>query len=107
MDYSTLKRVKIKPCALGDNLYIREMTLDERDTYEMEMFNFGKSEKNSPFRARLLIKVLCNDKGERVFTDEDVGKIGVLPAALGLKLYELAHKLSGTTSEDIEALEKN
>ena len=48
--------------------------------------------------------VMCNSKGERIFTNDDVEALGKKNTKTLLRVYEAGKKLNG---EDLEELEKN
>jgi alpha-D-ribose 1-methylphosphonate 5-phosphate C-P lyase len=56
----------------GQSLYVREMSGAERDDFEAAQVEAQrKGEALVNFRARLLVRVLVDDTGARVFSDAD------------------------------------
>ena len=59
------------------------------------------------FRARFLIRVLCDTDGNRVFAEHDVETVARLPTSFARKVMDAAAKLNALTDEEIRELEKN
>ena len=67
-----LLEVKVKEW--GGSVFIRVMSCGERDAYENDWVqNKGKGVDN--FRSKFLAKCLCDEKGERLFTDAEVEQL--------------------------------
>lgn len=98
----------------GVTVFIKGMTGAERDEYEASLFSIEGKGKNadvkmnrSNIRAKLLIKTIVDEQGNRIFGDGDVESLGGKSASALDKLFEVAQKLSGLTEADMEELEKN
>lgn len=87
----------------GDDVYIKTLSGTERDAFE-EAYT---TEKMKNFRSRFLVLTLCDDKGERLFTDEEVDALGAKSAAVINKIFEKAWALNAFRNEDVEALGKD
>ena len=59
------------------------------------------------FTARLLIASVHDDEGTPVFTAADVPAIRQLPAAVVRRMYEVARRVSGFDSADVDTLVGN
>ena len=93
---------------LGVDMFIREMDGFERDEYESEQYEASKQGKGlKNFRARLLVRVLVDEKGERVFQDGDADRLGKLPARKIRPAFDRAAEVNALTGEDQKELEKN
>ena len=92
-----------KPMTLG----IRVMTVGERDAYEREWI--GKKETGiENFRAKFLARCLCHpETGDRLFTDEQIGKLAGKSAKVVSKLFDKAMKHNAMTADEVEELAKN
>lgn len=98
-------------------VYIRRMTSEERDEFERENLNLKEAfDQDAPrvavmrnLRARLVAKVLCNAKGERLYPDflEGARKIARRSAAVVDRLFGLASELNVLRQEDVEKLAGN
>lgn len=110
---------EVRALAEGDPVFVRELTAAERDAFEASKVRVkfdarGKPQQTLDFanlRARLLVKVLVDAKGNRIFTDADAAVLGELPGRLLDPLFEMAQKLSGLSKEAeeklVEEAEKN
>lgn len=87
-------------------VYIRVMTVAERDAYEREWI--GKKETGvENFRTKFLQRTLCDDKGHLLFTPEEVHTLGQKSARVMARLWELAMKHNALMAGDVEELAKN
>jgi hypothetical protein len=94
----------------GGTVYVRELTARERDDFESGCVVI-KGDKQTPnlrnYRGRLAALVIGNDKGGRLFEDDDADQLGELPAAALDKILDVARKVNGMTREATEEAEKN
>lgn len=101
--------------AFGGIVCMQEMKSIERDAYEaslvIKLRGKGGKEKREVtthnIRAKLVCRMVIDENGARVFTDEDAALLGQLPAADMDRLWTAAQALSGVTEEDIEELAGN
>ena len=99
----------------GLTLIIREMTAAQRDDYERELLTEQRNEDGEMelhadlhnAKAKLLVKCLWDDAGNRVFTDADAEALGGKSANIVSMLYGVAARLSGLGPKDEEELAKN
>ena len=110
-----LKRELVKIPEWGDEkVWVQELTAAARDDYEQSMMDAHKVGKSYEFRpnlrnakARMAVRVLVNEKGERLFKDNEADTLGRVSAAVLNRIVDVASRLSGMTKEDIEQLEQN
>jgi hypothetical protein len=88
---------------LGKSLYVRTMTTEERDVYELDTLD----DPGKNIRARLIVCATCDADGNRVFEPGDKEAISQLPVNLTQRLFREALKLNDITKDDISQLEKN
>lgn len=107
----------------GTAVRVRELTADERDVFESATIRIrretiqrrgGRSQVNPEMdfveealhnmRARLVAAAAINEKGDRLFTPEDVIWLGGRSAAAMDRVYAVAAALSGLTEDDVETL---
>jgi hypothetical protein len=87
-------------------LYVRVMTAGERDQFEAEVAGVGKRSKNmSNLRARLVCLVGCDENGQALFEKGDAAALGAKSAAAVDRVFTVAARLNGFTSQDIDELE--
>lgn len=92
----------------GGALAVRTMTGAERDAWEASLSPAGGTGPNlANLRARLLVKCITNDQGERVFTDADADALGAKSAAVLERLFAVAQRLNGLAGNAVGTAEKN
>jgi hypothetical protein len=100
----------------GDDVIIRGLTGDELDAFQGSVRQFrptfdGKGMEavliQEGMRAKLLVKCLVDEAGERLFTDQDAPVLGAKNGAVLDRLYDIASRLSGLSEEEKAELEGN
>lgn len=102
----------------GGAVYVRALTGAERDAFEQSLVEervVGRGRRQETTRtvnmrnarAKLCALTICDEQGERLFTDADVQDLGKKSAAALTRVYEVAARLSGLTDEDMEELTGN
>ncbi len=89
----------------GGDVCVRMMTSAARDRLEAEMAAFRGDMTN--FRARLLVRCLCDEQGNQLFKDSDAVALGEKSAAALNRLFNVATELNNFTAAEVEAIEKN
>ena len=109
-----LKTESVKVPEWGGEVSVRTMTGTERDEVEAETFLASGDAKSGDaksryrnLRARVLVRVLVNEKGERLFGDSDIEALGRKSTAAIDRLFAVAQRLNALTEQDVEALLKN
>lgn len=86
---------------------VRGMTGAERDAYEATLFK-GKGRHReinlANARAKLVAFCCVDDRGQRIFSDDDITTLGTVRADIVNRLSGPAQRLSGITEEDIDEL---
>jgi hypothetical protein len=91
----------------GD-VHVRTMTSGEMDAYEGECHTeTTKGRAFVNFRARLLVRVLCDCEGNRIFTPDDTEALAKLPSDEVRKAFDVAAPIVRITKEDERELEKH
>ena len=94
----------------GGVVQVRELTSEERDAYEASCLEGSGSNQRvrlDNIRAKLVVRSLVDEDGNRVFTDADAGALGKKSAAAMDRIFAVAQRLSKITAEDVEELAKN
>ena len=94
----------------GGTVYIRNMTGGERDAYEMSLIKMQGRNMQADLanaRAKLCAICICDQDGNRLFTDDEVQELSKKSASALDRVYEQAEKLNGLKSDEIEGLVKN
>jgi len=90
----------------GGSVFLRVMTVGERDSYENDwMVNKSKGVEN--FRSKFLQRVLCDEKGELLFTASEIDLLAKKSARVITRIWEAAMKHNALTDNDVEELAKN
>lgn len=88
------------------SVFVRVMSVGERDAYEREWI--GKKESGvENFRAKFLQKVLCDKDGKLLFTAADTALLAEKSARVMARLWETAMKHNALMAGDVEELAKN
>lgn len=87
----------------GGDVCIRVMTAGERDAHELEWMQ-NKDRGVSDFRSKLLVRVLADAEGKRLFTDQQIAALREKSAAVVNRLWMLAMKVNALTQEDVDSL---
>ena len=104
----TIESVPVE--GLADPIYVRTLTGRERDGFESSCFvQKGKNRTPSTenIRSKLLVRAICDKEGTRVFGDDDIDALGLLPADVLDSLFTVAQRLSGLSSNDVEEMAGN
>jgi fibrillarin-like rRNA methylase len=96
----------------GGEVIVRELTGEERDSYEASLINFKKDGNDytrnlNNARAKLVARTVINEDGTRLFTDADVAALGKKSSRAISKVFDVATRISGITDQDIKELTKN
>lgn len=90
----------------GGEVVIKGMTGTERDAFEKSIRPKGELDLTN-YRAKLLVRVMVNENGTRIFADRDAMVLGKRAAAPIERLYDTAARLSGLNEQAAEDAEGN
>lgn len=91
----------------GGAVRVRTMTGEERDAYEMAVYN-GERANVANLRARLLVLTLVDEQGQRLFADEaDVEALGKKSVRAMQRVFVAARELNAIDQETLKELAKN
>jgi hypothetical protein len=97
--------LKIPVESWGGDVFVRVMSVKERDEYERLWI--GKRETGvENFRTEYLARVLCDDKGELLFTRDQIDKLAKKSGAVMGSLFDAALKHNKMSEADVEQLGK-
>lgn len=86
---------------------LRGLTAAERDQFEASIIDRAGKVRTKELRARLVAMCLVDEKGARIFGDDQISALAGKSAAALDPLFAVAQRLSGMTKADIEELEGN
>lgn len=94
----------------GGTVIVRGLSAKERDNWEASLLRQRGNQMvrdSSNIRAKLVVRVLVDDDGKRLFSDGDAAVLGDKCIAAIDRIFETAAELSAITDEDVEELAKN
>lgn len=97
--------IKIEKIAIpewGGDYCVKIISGTDRDAFEESY----AEQKMKAFRVRFLVLCLCDEKGTRLFKDEDAGELGKKSSVVINRVFESAWKINAFTPEAVEALGK-
>jgi hypothetical protein len=86
----------------GD-VFVKTLSGLERDAFEESY----AEQKMKSFRVRFLVLTLCDDSGERLFSDDDTDALGKKSSVVINRLFEKAWAHNAFTQEAVEGLGKD
>lgn len=84
-------------------VFVKTLSGLERDAFE-EAY---AEQKMKSFRVRFLVLTLCDDSGERLFSDDDAESLGRKSSVVINRLFEKAWEHNAFTQEAVEGLGKD
>jgi len=92
-------------------IYVRHLSAAERDEFESGNVTVGPDGKPSVdmtnYRARLVCLAACDEKGRRLFVDDDADEIGRQEAGPVDRVFEAAQRVNGMGTKATEEIRKN
>jgi len=107
------KDIKIEKISIpewGGDVFIKGMTGSERDKFEASIVEMRGSQQKLNMvnvRAKLACYCLCDEKGERLFSDAEMLDLAKKSASSLQRIFDTAQRLSGIGDADVESLVKN
>ena len=90
----------------GGDVYIRVMSVGERDAYENEWMR-KKETGVDDFRTKLIVRCLVDETGTRLFDNGDVARLAQKSAKVMNRIWLAAMEHNNLSDESIEELAKN
>jgi hypothetical protein len=98
------ERVDLPMLGPGKFMIVQGLSGKARDRFELSLTN-RKGARRENVRARLIVlSVVDAPGGSRVFSDEDIDRVGAIRVDVLQALWNVAQKLSGFSDEDLEEL---
>ena len=94
----------------GKRVGVRAMSLGDLDSYDRSMLDIegDKVTRNlDDGRAKLLVRTLCNDKGERLLSDSQAAALSKKSAPWLVAAIDIARRLNGLTKGSVDDAKKN
>lgn len=100
---SDSKPLEVQVPEWGDSVFIRVMSVGERDAFELEYIRSGGKHVDN-FRTKYLQSCLCNERGELLFTKDDIAALSQRNGAVMHRLWEKAMSHNGMTQKDADQI---
>jgi hypothetical protein len=104
-DKPTLTPVEVPEWGL--TVYLKQMTVGERDSFEQEMSQRVKGSQLDNPRSRFLVRVLCDEHGKPLCSVDEFAELASLGSKPMERLFEAAQKTNRMGDDDLEELAKN
>lgn len=91
----------------GGEVIVRTMTGHARDRFESQIVGKNGGTDMNNIRAKLAAATIVDDKGELLFSENDVAKLGKKSAAALDRVFVAAQRLNRISDSDVEELAKN
>lgn len=91
--------------ALGGDVNVKIQTVAERE--DMEDNSFDKKKIKQPYRAIIFANVVVDEKGERLYKDEDIATIANYPASIVMPVVNAYNEYNGILPAKVDEAEKN
>ncbi len=104
-----IKKVPLDEESFGKGacLYVRSMTGTARSEYEKRWAGRKASKDPGAFRWDMMVRTVCNEKGELIFTDADGPAVFEQDSGPNEDLFEAGCILNGLRDKDIAELAEN
>jgi len=91
----------------GGTVRVKMMTAQERDVYELSIYEDEQNNRSENVRARLCVSVMIDEKGNRIFGLNEVKVLGKKSAKAVNRVFEVARKLNAIGDDEVKEIEKN
>lgn len=95
------KPLKVQVDGLPEPLYVRVMTVGERDAWEVLALRSQNGKVPDDFRSRYLALTLCDQHGSRLYGDEEWHEIAGMDAGIMSNVFDVAAKHNKLSEADI------
>lgn len=95
-----VKVEKVSVPEWGGEVYVKTISGFDRDQFE-EGYS---DQKMKNFRSRFLVLTLCDEKGDRLFTDVEVSELSKKSSLVLNRLFEKSWAMNAFTNEAIDEL---
>lgn len=90
----------------GGTVRIGTISGADRDRFETELARLNQAKsKDTNVRARLVARCAVDEKGARIFSDDDATKLGMKSAKALDRCFDVAAALNGLSEKDAAQLE--
>ena len=101
-----LKTETVKMPEWGGEVIVQTMTGTGKDSFERGCFEDQKNGKVN-VRGRLVAACVVDDKGNRLFAEQDIEALGRKSAKALDRVFDVSARLNAVSEKDIEDIAKN
>lgn len=114
MEEPEVKKVWIE--GIEAYVYMKQMSATDQDSYEWSIMEFVNDEATGEeriernmeaMRAKYLVRVLCDSKGKRLFTNDEYMQLGRKFPKIILELHRKALEVNRDDKDSLEEMRKN
>ena len=102
-----LKKIEVDTPEWGGKVCVRMMTGSERDSLAASLRDAAGVVNMDGYRAKLLVRCIVGEDGNRLFTDADIALLGAKSTLVLDRLFTAADTLNATSAAAVEEAEKN
>jgi len=96
------RREEVKVPEWGGSVFIASMSGKARDAWEQSLIGDKGKVNTENVRARLVAYTAVDEQGNRLFTDQDIERLGSKSSAALERLCKVAQRLNRITEQDLE-----
>jgi len=100
-----IKKVPVELEGFG-SVWVRVLKAGDLDKFQAMMVDHGKAEIET-FRINFVSMCLCDEAGERIFSEKDFKQLADIPSDLLGQIFDKAYEINGFTVKAVEQAEKN
>ena len=95
-----VRKEKVPVPEWGGDVYLRVLSGTDRDRFEESYAD----QKMKAFRIRFLLMALCDERGERLFADDEGDILGKKSSVVINRLFEAGWRINALSQEAVDAL---
>ena len=111
LECNDLKNTEVDVPEWGGSVFVRTMTGADRAAFEDSMVDIqpdGSRKANvSNLRLKLVALTVVDDAGNRLFTMDDIERLGLKSSAAIERVFEASQRINGMTAESKAQAAKN
>lgn len=102
---ATTKLVPVE--AFGTTVYVKRLSVGEWAALERRLLALDKDAGSTEVAMHMVAATMCDESGERIFSDTELDKLADLPREDVLRVNAKAEELNRITPADVEQAAKN
>jgi hypothetical protein len=102
-----LRREKVAVPEWGGDVFVKALTGLERDGFDMSLIGADRKADLLGARAKLAVRCIVDENGERLFSDDDVPHLAAKSATALERIGRVAQRLNGMGDAELEDIKGN